>query len=90
MIDVVLVKPTLVHTPRAWTFKPEGLPEFDAVMRDPLVLQAIQEQGLPERLREGIPMTVRLEVREVLVEGQWKLVRGGRSVTKVLHPEIGS
>lgn len=88
VMDVVLVKPALVHTPRAWSFKPEGLPEFDAVMRDPLVLKAIQEQGLPERLREGIPMTIRLEVREILVDGQWKLVRGGRSVTRVLHPTL--
>ncbi|HWV60174.1 MAG TPA: hypothetical protein VN034_05950 [Sphingopyxis sp.] len=88
VLEVVLVKPALVHTPRAWTFKPEGLPEFEAVMRDPLVLQAIQENGLPERLREGIPMTIRLEVREVLVDGQWKLVRGGRSVIRVISPKL--
>lgn len=88
VLDVVLVKPALVHTPRAWTFKPEGLPEFEAVMRDPLVLKAIQEKGLPERMREGIPMTIRLEVREVFVDGQWKLVRGGRSVIRVISPKV--
>lgn len=88
VLEVVLVKPALVHTPRAWTFKPEGLPEFEAVMRDPLVLKAIQENGLPERLREGIPMTIRMEVREVLVDGQWKLVRGGRSVIRVISPKL--
>jgi len=88
VLEVVLVKPALVHTPRAWTFKPEGLPEFEAVMRDPLVLKAIQESGLPERLREGIPMTIRMEVREVLVDGQWKLVRGGRSVIRVISPKL--
>lgn len=88
VLDVVLVKPALVHTPRAWTFKPEGLPEFEAVMRDPLVLKAIQENGLPERLREGISMTIRLEVREVFVDGQWKLVRGGRSVIRVISPKL--
>ena len=88
IVEVVLVKPALVHTPRAWTFKPDGLPEFEAVMRDPLVLAAIQEQGLPERLREGIPMTLRLEVREVYADGKWRLVRGGRSVIRVLHPDL--
>lgn len=89
VLEVVLVKPALVHTPRAWTFKPEGLPEFDAVMRDPQVLAAMQpDRGLPERLREGIPMTIRLEVKEVLVDGQWKLVRGGRSVIKVISPKV--
>lgn len=88
VLDVILVKPALVHTPRSWTFKPEGFPEFEAVMRDPQVLKAIQENGLPERLREGIPMTIRLEVREVLVDGQWKLVRGGRSVIRVISPKL--
>ncbi len=87
VLDVVLVKPALVHTPRAWTFKPEGLPEFDAVMRDPVILRAM-EKGLPERMREGIPMTIRLEVKEHLVDGQWKLARGGRSVTRVISPKL--
>jgi hypothetical protein len=88
VLEVVLVKPALVHTPRAWTFKPQGLPEFDAVMRDPVILRAIQSGGLPVRLQEGIPMTIRLEVREVLVDGQWKLTRGGRSVIRVISPKM--
>lgn len=86
--EVVLVKPALVHTPRSWTFKPDGLPEFDAVMRDGKVLNAIQTRGFPEQMREGIRMTIRIETREVLVEGQWKLVRGGRSVMRVIDPKI--
>lgn len=86
-IEVVLVKPALVQTPRAWTFKPEGLPEFEAVMRDPEVLAAMKT-GLPQSMREGITMRVRLEVREVLIDGQWRLVRGGRSVTKVITPKL--
>jgi hypothetical protein len=88
VLEVVLVKPALVHTPRTWTFKPDGLPEFDAVMRDAKVLQAIQDKGFPEQMREGIRMTIRLEVREVLVDGQWKLVRGGRSVIRVISPRL--
>jgi hypothetical protein len=88
-MDVVLVKPALVHTPRAWTFKPDGLPEFEAVMRDPQVLDAMRT-GLPQSMREGITMRVRLEVKEVFVDGQWKLVRGGRSVTKVIGPSPGA
>lgn len=89
VLDVVLVKPALVHTPRSWTFKPEGLPEFDAVMRDGVVLQAIRDSGFPERLREGIPMTIRIEAREVLVNGQWRAKHGGRSVMRVISPRIG-
>ena len=88
VVEVVLVKPALVHTPRTWTFKPDGLPEFDAVMRDALVLQAIEDKGFTATMREGIRMTLRLEVKEVLVDGQWKLVRGGRSVMRVISPKI--
>lgn len=87
VIEVTLVKPALVHTPRSWTFKPDGLPEFDAVMRDAKVLRAIEEKRFPVD-GEGIRMTVRLEVKEVFVDGQWKLVRGGRSVTRVISPKI--
>ena len=88
LLDVVLVKPALVHTPRSWTFKPDGLPEFDAIMRDPVVLRAIEQKGLPDRLKEGFPMTLRLEVREVQVDGHWKQVRGGRSVVRVVSPDF--
>lgn len=90
VLEVVLVKPALVHTPRAWTFKPEGLPEFDAVMRDPVVLEAMEKGGLPDRMREGIPMTIRIQTREVMRDGKWKLVRGGRSVVRVISPKIES
>lgn len=88
VLEVVLVKPALVHTPRAWTFKPDGLPEFDAIMRDPVVLSAMEAGGLPDRMREGIPMTIRIQTREVMRDGQWKLVRGGRSVIRVISPKI--
>jgi hypothetical protein len=84
-LEVVLVRPTLTHTPRAWTFKIDGLPEFDAVMRDPEVLSAI-ETGRYIDMREGIPMTIRLEAKEILVDGQWQLQRSGRSVVEVLTP----
>lgn len=88
VLEVVLVKPALVHTPRAWTFKPDGLPEFEAVMRDALVLQTIQDKGFPMSMKEGVRMTIRLEVREVLVNGRWTLVRGGRSVMRVISPRV--
>lgn len=87
VLDVILIRPALVHTPRSWTFKPDGLPEFDAVMRDPRVLNAIRSRGIQERMREGIPMTIRLEIRERrLADGTWHLVRGGRSVIEVISP----
>ncbi|OYX72940.1 MAG: hypothetical protein B7Y81_04270 [Caulobacter sp. 32-67-35] len=81
----MLVRPTLTHTQRPWTFKVEGLPEFEAIMRDPVVLEAIGSGNYME-MREGIPMRLRLEVKEELVDGEWKVQRGGRSVVRVLAP----
>jgi hypothetical protein len=88
VLEVVLVKPALVHTPRSWTFKPDGLPEFEAVMRDAKVLQAIQDKGFPVAFKEGVRMTIRIEAREAFIDGQWKLVRGGRSVMRVITPKL--
>lgn len=88
VLEVVLVKPALVHTPRSWTFKPDGLPEFDAMMRDAKVLHAIQAKGFPSQMREGVRMTIRIETHEVQVDGQWRLTRGGRSVMRVIDPKI--
>jgi hypothetical protein len=90
VLEVVLVKPALVHTPRSWTFKPDGLPEFDAVMRDARVLHAIRSKGFPADFREGVRMTIRIEVKEAMVDGQWRLIRGGRSVMRVIDPKVGS
>jgi hypothetical protein len=88
LLEVTLVKPALVAKPRSWTFKPDGLPEFDAVMRDAKVLNAIKNDRFPSHMREGVRMTIRIESHEVLVDGQWKLIRGGRSVMRVIDPKI--
>lgn len=87
VLDVVLVRPALVHTPRNWTFRIDGLPEFEATMKDRKVLDAMSS-GIPLRMREGIPMKIRMEVKEVMVDGEWRLVRGGRSVLEVLSPQF--
>jgi len=88
LLDVILIRPALVGHPRSWTFKPEGLPEFEAVMKDKQFLRAMSEGKMRERLREGIPMTIRLEVKERIVGGVLKLRRGGRVVTEVVSPKI--
>ena len=89
IIDVTLISPVLVGNPRSWKFKPEGLPEFSAVMRDQQFLDALEQNDVRERLRTGIRMTVRLEVKEVKVRGEWQVKkRGGRSVTEVITPKV--
>ena len=89
IVDVTLVSPALVPTPRSWTFQPAGLPEFTATMRDRHFLAALEHNHVRERLRVGIPMKIRLEVKEQKVDGVWKLKRGGRSVIEVISPKVG-
>lgn len=84
-MQVVIVKPALVKSARSWTVREEGLPEFDAIMRDPLVLAT---GGLPESMTEGVTITVRMEFKEKLVDGEWQLTRGGRSIVEVIDPKL--
>ena len=88
IVDVVLVRPALIGEARSWEFEAPGIGRFHAIMRDAGVLRAMREAGLPERLREGIPMRVRLEVREVAIEGAWKIVPRGRAITHVITPHL--
>jgi hypothetical protein len=88
LVDVTLVSPALVPTPRSWTFQPPGLPEFTATMRDRHFLAALEHNHVRERLRVGIAMKLRLEVKEKKVDGFWKLKRGGRSVIEVISPKV--
>ncbi|MDR7103046.1 hypothetical protein [Croceicoccus sp. BE223] len=87
VMEVVLVKPALVAKPRNWTFKLEGFGEFDAVMRDPVVLQTVGSNGL-DGMKEGMRMTVRIETREVLSNGKWRPSRNGRSIIRVISPKL--
>lgn len=88
-LDVVLISPALVKHPRNWIFKPDGLPEFHAIMKDASVLNAIaQDKGLGETMREGIPMRILIETKEKKTSGKWRLKPKGRSVLKVLSPRI--
>lgn len=88
VLDVTLISPALVEKPRAWRFKPQGLPEFTAMMRDPRFLEALKSDHVKERLRIGIPMTIRMKVQETNRGGIWMVKRGGRAVVEVLSPKV--
>lgn len=88
VLDVTLVSPVLVAAPRSWTFQPEGLPAFKAIMKDRSFLDALQEDHVRERLRVGIPMTIRLQVIEQKKDGAWVIKRKGRSVVEVISPRV--
>jgi len=89
IVDVLLVAPTLVPTPRAWIFQLlEGLPEFSAIMKDKRFLSALEHNHVRERLRVGIRMTIRLEIKEKKVDGAWVLKHKGRSVIEVISPKV--
>jgi hypothetical protein len=68
VLDVTLVAPRLVARPRSWVFQQEGMPEFSATMRDRTFLAALAQDHVRERLRIGIPMTIRLEVSQQEVD----------------------
>lgn len=86
-LDVILVTPRLENAQRAWSFRQEGIPgTFNAEMKDAHFLAALEQSGIQERLRANIPMRIRLEVKEVLVNGEWRVKRRGRSVVEVLSP----
>jgi hypothetical protein len=84
--DVVLTHPALVSKPETWKFLRESLP-LSAKMEDNAVLLAIREGRLPLQFREGEPMRVRIEWREVLKGKVWEPVPRTRKITKVLSPE---
>ncbi|MEQ8733943.1 MAG: hypothetical protein RIC29_03400 [Rhodospirillaceae bacterium] len=88
-LEVTLVSPVLLNTPRAWTFRMEGLPEFTAIMGDANFLAALDDAHVHESLRNGITMKIKLEIKEQKVRGEWKVKSKGRKVLKVISPEIG-
>lgn len=86
-LDVVLVTPRLENAKRTWTFRQEGIPgTFGAIMADPEFLSALDSNKIRERFRLNIPMTIKLEIKEVKVDGEWRVKRRGRSVVKVISP----
>lgn len=88
VLDVTLVRPTLMPAKRAWTFSAEGRGEFSATMRDEAFLQALEHDHVQERLRVGIQMQIRLRIDEEQVNGEWRIKHGGRSVVQVLEPQV--
>jgi hypothetical protein len=57
-------------------------------MNDKRFLAALLQDHVRERLRVGIPMTLRLAVKEVKVDGVWQQKSGGRSVVEVISPKV--
>lgn len=88
-LDVILVSPQLENAPKTWRFRQEGLPPFGAVMRDKAFLAALDRDAVRESMRTKIPMKIRLEVKQRLVDGEWKDVPRTRSVSKVISPKTG-
>jgi hypothetical protein len=88
VVDVVLIAPVLLPVPRSWRFQPPGLPEFSATMDDKRFLAALLQDHVREHLRVGIPMTLRLAVKETKKDGVWQQRTGGRSVIEVISPNV--
>lgn len=88
-LDVILKAPDLENAPRTWVFKQPGISgTIRAVMRDKRFLDALEKSEVRERFRTEIPMRIRIETKEELIGGNWKVTRGGRSVVEVISPEV--
>jgi hypothetical protein len=55
-------------------------------MKDKEFLAALEGDKVHERFRADVPMRVRLEIKQCLVDGEWKVRRRGRAVVKVISP----
>ncbi len=88
-LDVILKSPDLENAHHTWVFKQPGIPgPIRAVMRDDRFLEAMEKSAVREQFRTEIPMRIRLEIKERLINGEWKVPRGGRSVVEVISPEV--
>ena len=58
-------------------------------MRDEKFLGALERQAVRESLRAHIPMTIRLQIKQIHEAGEWKVKRRGRTVIEVISPEAG-
>lgn len=81
---VTLISPVLQNAERSWKFMKAGLPEFGAVMKDKAFLEAMAHGQLHVELRQGIEMTVRIEIKEKYVGGVWIPIE--RSIVEVIKP----
>lgn len=89
VLDVILVAPDLENAHKTWVFRQQGIPgNIRAIMKDDQFLAGLEQSAVKESLRTEIPMTIRLEIKEQMVDGQWKVKRRGRSVVKVLSPKL--
>lgn len=88
-LDVLLVSPRLENAAKTWRFRQEGLPAFGAVMRDKTFLAALDRNEVRESMRTKIPMTIMIEVKQRMINGEWKDVPRTRSVVRVIAPKVG-
>jgi hypothetical protein len=89
-LDVILVSPNLDNPRLAWVFRQEGIPgTIKASMNDEKFLAALESQVVRETLRTHIPMKIRLEIKQRNIDGEWVVIRRGRSVVEVISPETG-
>lgn len=89
-LDVILVAPNLDNPKSTWTFRQEGIPgQIRALMSDAKFLAALEQSSVKQTFRTHIPMKIRLQIKQIKVDGEWKVKNRGRSVVEVISPETG-
>ena len=88
-LDVILVAPDLENAHKTWVFRQEGIPgTIRAIMKDDNFLAALERSAVRERFRTDIPMRIEIEIKQRMENGEWKVKRKGRSVIRVISPEV--
>lgn len=89
ILDVILVAPDLENAHKTWVFRQEGIPgQIRAIMKDDNFLAALERSTVRERFRTNIPMKIEIEIKLRNENDEWKVKRKGRSVVRVISPEV--
>jgi hypothetical protein len=89
-LDVILVAPNLDNPKSTWVFRQDGISgHIRAVMADAKFLTALEQSSVKEAFRTHIPMKIRLQIKQIKVNDEWKVKNRGRSVVEVISPETG-
>ena len=89
-LDVILVAPNLDNPKSTWVFRQDGIAGYiRAIMSDAKFLAALEQSSVKEAFRTHIPMKIRLQIKQVKLNGDWKVKNRGRSVVEVISPETG-
>lgn len=89
ILDVTLSQEPPTSVTELWRFHQYGMGHLNAIMEDVEFLAEFRKGELKGRIGIGTEMRIRVKVRMKMTSKGWRGIRGGKSVTQVLHPRTG-